>query len=391
MILLKQLNRVLTIPLALVLVMAIFMVVGAAAQFADRIAVEGWGEADGSLIAHYRIRDEEVAPSCRSENCTFQTLDLRRESFLPSASIDIDVTMQDPGISDIADPPHRNYSMSLDDQANPANAERLAERNKQMDLAHVEHEQWLEKMLEHYTPRLVIRTEDLGPLKTGDRAVILFNPAVRAHLHGNIPWEHNGYNYLFGWVKSIEPVDDSGRESLIQVTVDQTSPSNGWVGIRAGGLWAKTRQEVIKDDKTSTDVAFPKRVGLIAWPQAPGSMPLEDSVQLRELGKTNVVVAPSSVLDPRCIDSTAADAGCVWVLSGTTITPLQIGIRRRTGDSVYISERPVFLSRAIAAKDWRELSAAQRRSPPSLGGQVKLVMPKPVTMTSGMSVRSSSP
>lgn len=391
MILFRPLSRFLLFPLVLILIIVVFVIANATAQLADRIAMDGWGSADGSLIAHYRSQDEETAATCRTESCTFQTIAVKFEPLVPQASVNAEAILEDPGSPNIPDPPERNIRMSISAQMDPVNAVQMDERSRQMELATAEHAQWLSAMLAHYTPNLIVNSAELGALKSGDRAVVLFNPATRTQLHANIPWEHNGYNYLFGWIQSIEALREDAQRSRIRLTVDQTPSSNGWVGIRRGGLWAKTRRDVIEEDKSNTDTVFPMQVGLIAWPQASSSAPMRDIDQLHELGRAVVAAAPSAALDPRCKDSQAADAGCVWVLSNTSIIPLQVSIRKRVGDTVYIDERTAFLKRSIAAKDWRELSARQRRSPPSLGANVKLVMPKLSAMTSGMTARSSTP
>lgn len=365
------------------------MIFNATMIFIDRFVMDGGSAADDSLISRYRSQDGKTEASCRSESCTFQTIDLKLVTIIPQASINTEAILENPGSSNIPDPPERDTRMSIAAQMNPANAVQVKELNRQRELAEAEHTQWLQAMLSHYTPTLIVNSSELGVLKSGDHAVILFNPATRTQLHANIPWEHNGYNYLFGWIQSIETVSDEPQQSRIRLTVDQTPPSNNWVGMRNGGLWAKTRRSIIEEDKSNTDAVFPTHVGLIAWPKISNSVPMQDIDQLKALGRVVVAVVPSTALDPGCNDSRAADTGCVWVLADASIIPLQVTIRKRVGATVYIDERKVFLNRAIAAKDWRELSARQRRSPPSLSANVKLVMPKPGAMTSGMAARSN--
>lgn len=360
----------------------IFMVVSVTMMFVDRITVDAEAT-DDTLISYYRRPSEETVARCRTETCTFQTVDLKFESLVPQASINTDAILENP------EAPERVPPMTIDAQANDTNAVQVKKTNKQRQLSEAEKAQWLQAMLSYYTPTLIVNSAELGRLKPSDRAVILFNPATRTQLHASIPWEHNGYNYLFGWIQSIETLSDEPQHSRIRVTVDQTPPSNEWVGMRNGGLWVKTRRSIIEEDKSNTDAVFPARVGLIAWPKMPSSVPVQDIEQLKELGRVVVAVVPASVLDPRCNDSSVADTSCVWVLSDDSVIPLQVSVCKRIGDTVYIDERKVFLDHAIAAKDWRQLSARQRRRPPSLADNVKLVMPKPGTMTSGMVARTN--
>lgn len=374
--------------LALVVLLPfIFLISSVTAHYADEFSISGMGLKDGSRISHYLIDELPTQPTCRTDGCTVRTVSAESGAVSRQEVISLIAKLQDPGPASFAKPPGLDIAVLAESgQSDPTYEARVQERQKLLDQAGAQEQEWATKMLTHYQPKLIVPTSDLGDLKVGDHAALLFNPADISQLFVQTLAAHE---HLISSIAAIEPLGPADP----QVGSAAGAWSRVTLAIQPVGsypLWMEARESFLKEHSPSTAL-FPPQAGLIAWRETgqPGARPADAPE------RQFAAVVPEAALDASCADTQASSMSCVWVLRNHFAVPVQVEIVRRGHGKAYLFERPVFLGRAVAARHWRELSALQRRmvseQPRLLSATTQLALPGPnPKMSSGMAARAAT-